>query len=222
MPERGKGHLVSSGRRGGATPDGAAGSDASASASCSDFAPPAPATAPTTVRLVNSTGSAVYLGPTTPLCDFDIGFTAEDSRGNPLKLAQGNCELRCDDLQQGTSCTCGTGCFGPPITLLAAGAHWDIGWPGTVFDVKQMPAKCFADPSCADKTCLVEKAAPTGTVTLHAAAYTQPVCPGGPCTSCTPGATGNCTIFGATNVTGTAITGSATWTGSGTVTITLQ
>jgi len=209
------------GSTGGSPGDG--GTTDAATLSCSDFAPSAPPTAPTTVRVVNSTGGNVFLGPTTPACEFQIGFTLEDSGGKPLKIVQNSCDFRCGDLQDpsSSSCTCDPSCTGSPITLLKDGAHFDLGWPGTVFEIEKMPTKCFADSTCAGTPCIVETVPPAGPLTVTVAAYTAPACSSGPCTLCTPGATGNCTVFGATNVTGTKIEASAVWAGSGILEITL-
>lgn len=171
------------------------------------------------MRLVNKSNSNVYLGQPSPGCSVNLGFTLEDANMTALKPSRDDCEFTCEELQQG-SCACPAGCAAPVVTLLAPSGHYDIGWPGTVFDSAQMPSQCFQDQSCSQSPCLLEKSAPAGPLTMKSSAWSMAMgCPNGTCFDCTPSAAGNCTLFGATSVGGTEIKAEVKWMGESLVEI---
>lgn len=201
---------------------GSSSSSSGSEPACTDFTPPAPASMPVTVRLVNKRDSNVYLGKTAPDCDVWLGFTLEDANMKQLQPSREACDFTCAELQQG-SCACPAGCAAPIITLLAPGGHYDIGWPATVFESATMPDKCYNDAACTQTACLMELAAPAGPLTMKASAYDTALGCNGTCADCTPSPGGDCTIFGATAVGGTEIKGQATWNaGTGLVEIDFQ
>lgn len=197
-------------------------SSSSSGPSCQDFTPPPPTKTPVTVRLVNKKTTNVFLGQTSPTCAVDLGFTLEDGAMKQLKPSRDVCEFTCEELQEG-SCACPAGCAAPIVTLLAPNGHYDIGWPGTVFDSAQMPASCFMDPSCAQSACLIEKTPPAGPLTMKASAFSMPLgCADPNQCSCTPSPSGNCTVFNATTVGGAEVKAEVKWNGEGLVEITFM
>jgi hypothetical protein len=199
-------------------------SDGGSAPACSTFDPPQPMSTPVSVRLVNKSGSPMYLGQTTAGCASAFGFTLADASTSPLKPSRGDCEYTCGELQQ-MSCVCADGCGAPVVTLVAPDAYYEVPWTGTVFTTEDMPAKCFKDASCAasDTSCLVEESAPAGTLTMKASAYSQALgCNPNPCMPCMPGALGTCTVLGAMTVGGTELKGTAAWMGESKIDIDIQ
>ena len=176
---------------------------------CADFTQP-PATSPTSITLVNQTTGNLYLGQPTPTCAFDLGYTLTSPSGADLLATLNPCQFTCGQVQ-------GQGCGCPPVacqpnivTLVAPGKSFNFGWPGTIFQPAAMPTSCYQESTCASSGCFVETTA-TPDTSIHITAYTAALCDGAPCADCTPGATGNCTIFGATGTGGTAKPVSAVW-----------
>jgi hypothetical protein len=150
-----------------------------------------------------------------PTCATYLGFTLEDASMKALKPSRDLCEFTCGELQQGT-CACPAGCAAPIVTKIEPGGQFEVGWPATVFESDAMPASCYSDSTCAMGTCLNEVAAPTGPLTMKASAWSSFNCSNPDPTMCV--CTGgfpdkNCSIPGASNVTGTELKGEATWMG---------
>jgi hypothetical protein len=198
------------------TPDAAVSGDAKTAdatveqpgLSCSDFrAKPVP-TAPTNVRLKNDSAQNIFIGQKGDVCLSDLPFKVFDAQKSELNPTRGECDLTCAEAME-SDCKCKSNrvCV---VTLIAPGGYLDVGWPGTVFRSKLMPATCYQKASCAMDSCLVEEPIPSGELTLEAKAYAEPVCVNGPCSICTPGARGNCTVSAATKVSGTSVKATAT------------
>jgi hypothetical protein len=164
--------------------------------------------------------AAVYLGYTQPTCKFYLGFDLVDQNNVKQKPNRESYESTCKELQ--SDCQPAPTCEPPVVTKLAPGKTFDIGWPGTVFDSRLMPPKCYYDAGCNTGSCLQEVAAPSGTISTTA--YTSFACPdSGTCFDCTTGFGGSCIVTGAIGAAGTALPTSAAYTsGQGSVTLHVQ
>ncbi|MFO0570594.1 MAG: hypothetical protein U0263_33460 [Polyangiaceae bacterium] len=199
---------------GGAGGAGGAGGDGGVEKACTDFVNAT--SSPVKIRFMNNRTTPIYLGQTTAGCAVFGEYSLEDSANKPLKPVRDLCEFTCAELQTG-SCACPAGCAAPYVTKIGPGGHYDVAWPGTVFESTNMPAKCFYDGTCAAAACYLEKLPPTGPLTVKASVYTQPSGCSGTCQDCTPGGVGNCILPNATTVTGTEVKAQATWTNQTTV-----
>jgi hypothetical protein len=195
--------------QGGASQGGAGGSNETAM--CSDFKQPQPQGTPVSIRLYNATNNPIYMGFPDDTCGYFFGARVSDADAKPLKAFREDCERTCGELQD-VDCKCTPFCS-HTVTLVAPGKYYEAAWTGTIFEGVHMPAHCYSSASCATSSCWVEALPPAGALTIAGDAYTQPICAGGPCNSCTPGGTGTCTVPSATKVGGTKLTGSASWTG---------
>ena len=185
--------------------------------SCSDFTAP-PTTSPTSIVVLNGTAKNLYLGPPVQNCKFNPGFAINGPKGEPYVVLLDPCTFTCGALQtQGCGCA-PVACQPSIVTLVAPGKSVDFGWTGTVFYPDAMPGSCYNDSQCVAKGCFFEAAAITDS-TIAVDAYTGATCNGAPCSDCTPGASGNCTISGASSTSGPAATVTALWTGQGSVQI---
>ena len=185
--------------------------------SCSDFTAP-PKTSPTSIVVLNSTANNLYLGPPVQNCKFNPGFAINGPKGEPYVVSLDPCTFTCGALQtQGCGCA-PVACQPSIVTLVAPGKSVDFGWTGTVFYPDAMPGSCYSDSQCVAKGCFFEAAALTDS-TISIDAYPGATCNGAPCSDCTPGASGNCTISGASSTSGTAATATAQWSGQGSVQI---
>lgn len=205
--------------------DGSDGQDAASDAdpyadadtNCTHYVAPAGGT-PASVYIVNQTAAPIYLGRPTPSCDPYVAFTFTDPTDASLPVATTG-KNDCSELQS-ASCP-PESCSVPLVVKLGAGKTYDVGWPGTVFVKKWMPPSCYADAACVEGPCDQQVAAPTGT--LGVTAYSGFYCDGGPCPDCTIGASGNCTVFGATGVSGAVHSGQASYAaGATSVTVNIQ
>ncbi len=185
--------------------------------SCSDFTAP-PTTSPTSIVVLNNTANNIYLGPPMQNCQFNPGFAVNGPEGEPYVVSLEACAFTCGALQtQGCGCP-PVACQPTIVTLVAPGKKVDFGWTGTVFYPDAMPGSCYSDSQCIAKGCFFEAAAITDS-TISVDAYTGATCNGAPCSDCTPGASGNCTISGASSTSGAAVTATAVWTGQASVQI---
>jgi hypothetical protein len=186
---------------------------------CAPFTAAPPAAATVTVRLVNRTGNAIYLGQTSAGCDDGVEFTLTDGAGAVLVHDLDVCESTCARLRE-RSCACAADCALPSAWLVAPYGARTIEWAGTVFRTTTMPASCHSDPQCASAPCFVEELPPAGPLTMAAVAYTEGgPCPNGGSCTCTPDASGSCRIDGATTVGGSRLDATATWKGEASVEI---
>jgi len=114
--------------------------------------------------------------------------------------------VRCKDAAQGPF-GCTAECAAPEAIRIEPGAAVEVVWKGTVLVSEQMPAACYESGEVGD-ACMVEQDAPTD-LTLRAHAWTEIACAGvETACSCTPDASGSCTVSFAT-VTGTDLVASA-------------
>lgn len=201
-------------------PGGTGGSGGNGGDVCEAFVPPDVLVEPVTVRLVNKTGANLYLGEKTWGCVSSLGFTIEDGNGQPLKPARFACELSCEHLQQG-SCACVADCAEPVVTLVAPDGAYEVRWAGTVFETANMPAECFWDTTCV-APCLVESAPPAQTLAFQSSGWNQIDCGESGCPTCTPDASGTCTIPGYAIVDGLEHQASTSWNGEGEITIAFE
>ena len=164
-----------------------------------------PAGSEVRVRLSNQTAAAIYLGDEQETCSTHIPFEVL-ADGQSLAWRGGNCGVRCKDATQGPI-GCTAECAAPEATRIEPGASVDVVWKGTVLVSEQMPAACYDSGEVGD-ACMVEEDAPAD-LTLRAYAWTEIACQGGePACTCTPDASGVCTVSFAT-VTGTDLVASA-------------
>lgn len=155
-----------------------------------------------TVRIRNDRATPIYIGTTTPDCQYHVGFDLVDSADASLTAAL-QVNNRCTDFQSNPECPT-TSCQPVIVTKIApdGGTH-DIGWPGTVFDARYMAKSCYADAGCATGPCMIERRSPPATVRVTT--FPSFYCDGGNCFDCTNGAT-SCNVFGAVGGTSGAAT----------------
>lgn len=169
----------------------------------------APAQNPVTVRIVNQTANDLYIGPEAAGgCGQVDAFSVSDDGGNPVGWRLQACSFTCEELQKG-ACACAADCALPYVWRIAPAGALEVPWNGTIFTPETMPDECY-DASCGTgQTCSVERE-PSGALTLSATAWSEVTGSCGASCTCTPDATGTCTIgSGDVAVAGTSATAQA-------------
>jgi hypothetical protein len=199
------------GGQGGQGGDGGDGGGGGLTEDCSEFeATPGAPLLPVTLRFVNQTGADLFLGPTEPGCGDYLPYSLADRTGEPLKPTLDSCEFECHSLLSG-GCGCPAICAQVPVVRITENGSYDLVWAGAIYDALTMPAACYADESCAGTACFRATMPPSGDLTFTGTAHPElSGCDAPPCT-CTPDASGSCTIDGVTEVSGTPIVATATY-----------
>lgn len=123
-----------------------------------------------TIRLVNQTDQAIYIGATNETCEFP-GYTVENENGEGVTTRLLSCMHRCESLRE-SGCGCFLGCEVFPVVTIEPGNSYDAAWQRTLYSSEVMPPSCFADPTCFEEgdRCFIARA-PVESLVFVGAAY---------------------------------------------------
>lgn len=136
------------------------------------------------VHITNSTGKALYFGPTRPGADPTPAFELRDAAGAYLSLPHvESCPDQCVRVMNGTG-DCGHPTPIESARRLLSKATMQRPWTGTYVLTPTLPVVCQPNGATAPVVCQQEVAAPPGLYTFTARAGTSIHCGDGACPAC--------------------------------------
>jgi hypothetical protein len=161
------------------------------------------------VRFTNARTEVVFVGEEAG-CGSLEPISLKNDKGQLELLSLGDCGNGCERLQRG-ALGCAAICRIPEIVQIAPGGHHDFAWNGSVYVQAAMPSGCYRESQQAPASCAKSVVAPPGPYQVSGSVWPVADCSsaGHPCATCTPDASGSCTISGG-HVSGQVVTKNVT------------